>query len=146
MDIKLVKIDEQMKSQLAKGLSQCETECIHTEKGSLALAAFADGDAAGFISVYPNSWLKPLDKADAYIDVIRVYEKYRRKGIARKLIAACEDWAKQNSYSQIRAWSDCVKIEALQMWQALGYCMCPAEIWVDWCKEIVNGYYVVKKL
>lgn len=146
MNLKLVEIDEQMKAQLAQSLSNPEIECIHTEEGSLTLAAVADSNIAGFISVYPKTWLKPLDGADAYIDVIRVYEGYRRNGIAKILIAACEDWARTNSYSQIRAWSNCSKIEVLQMWQALGYCMCPAEIWVDWCKEVVNGYYAVKKL
>jgi len=30
------------------------------------------------------------------------------------------------------------------MWFALDYCMCPAKIWVEWCKEIVDGFYIAK--
>jgi hypothetical protein len=32
------------------------------------------------------------------------------------------------------------------MWRSLGYGLCPAKIGVEWCKQVVDGYYVVKQL
>ena len=62
------------------------------------------------------------------------------------LIAMPEEWASDFGYRQIRAWSSQDKQEAIPMWNALDYCMCPAKIWVEWCKEVVDGYYVAKRL
>jgi len=62
------------------------------------------------------------------------------------MISRTEKWAKEYGYRQIRAWSSQDKIEAIPMWYALDYCMCPAKIWVEWCKKVVDGFYVTKKL
>jgi hypothetical protein len=43
-------------------------------------------------------------------------------------------------------WSNNSKKEAIPMWYALDYCICPAKIWVEWCSEIIDGFYVAKKL
>jgi hypothetical protein len=62
------------------------------------------------------------------------------------MIKLTEEWAAKQGFKQIRAWSSEDNIEAIPMWESLGDCMCPAKIWVEWCKEIVDGYYVAKKL
>lgn len=121
--------------------------CFHFGEGCLSLAAY-DGDMpVGIISTYPLEYPRPLaHMKDAYIDVLEVDEKYRKQCIARGMISRTEKWAKENGYRQIRAWSSEDKKEAIPMWYALDYCMCPAKIWVEWCKEMVDGFYVAKKL
>jgi hypothetical protein len=37
-------------------------------------------------------------------------------------------------------------VEAIPMWYALNYGMCPARIWLDWRNEAVDGYYMEKVL
>lgn len=121
--------------------------CLHFEPGSYSLAAVVDGEPVGFISTYPEQFPEPLEGlGDAYIDVIEVDAGYRRMGIARTMIAMTEAWARDYGYHQIRAWSSQDKHEAIPMWYALDYCICPAKIWVEWCKEVVDGYYVAKRL
>ena len=120
---------------------------MHFEDGSVSLAAMCGDIPAGFISVYTENFTPPLigDK-DACVAIIEVDRNYRRRGIGSELVGLAEEWAAKNGFSQIRAWSSKNKIEAIPMWRKLGYCMCPAKIWVEWCGEIVDGYYVVKKL
>ncbi len=144
--IRYEEIDAAVREQMKNTISKGELAALHVGDGGFSLAALAGDEIVGFISVYPKNWTKPLAATDAYIDVISVFEPYRRQGIATTMIARCEEWAKANGYTQIRAWSSNDKLQALPMWHALGYCMCPAKIWVEWCREIVDGYYVVKKL
>ena len=120
---------------------------MHFEAGSYSLAALHEDSPVGFISTYTKAWTTPLENnRDAYIDILEVDEDYRRKGIARELIGRTEAWARDNGFAQIRSWSSDDKLEAIPMWHSLNYCMCPAKIWVEWCKEVVDGYYVAKKL
>lgn len=120
---------------------------FHKEEGCFTLIALHDDEPVGFISTYPKQFPQPLSSCiDAYIDVLEVAEKYRRQGIASRLIQSTENWAKGYGYKQIRAWSSQDKKEAIPMWYALNYCMCPAQIWVDWYDKIVDGFYVAKIL
>jgi len=103
--------------------------------GSFSLAALHDDVPVGFISTCTRNLTAPLeDIKDADISIIEVDEKYRRQGIARELVNCSEKWAVNRGLSQIRAWSSYDKPEAIQMWYALDYCMCPATIWVVPCK------------
>ena len=120
---------------------------INFGDGNYSLAALHEDKPVGFISICTQNFTAPLeDKKGADIAIIEVDKNYRRKGIARELVNRAEKWAKNMGLSQIRAWSSYNKPEAIQMWYALNYCMCPATIWVEWCKEIVNGYHVAKLL
>ena len=73
-------------------------------------------------------------------------EEYRRSGIASELVAYSEEWAKKAGLLQIRAWSGNEKTEAVSMWRNLGYGLCSAKIWLEWCETAVDGYYAVKQL
>jgi len=75
-----------------------------------------------------------------------VDDECKRMGVATELITRTEKWAKKTGLLQIRAWSSQDKVEAIPMWRNLGYGLCPAKIWIEWCKETVDGYYVVKQL
>ena len=78
----------------------------------------------------------------AFIDFIEVSQDYRRRGIAQRLVQMAEDRARDNGVCQIRAWSSQNKIEAIPMWKALGFSLCPA----DPKDEGSPGYYVAKRL
>lgn len=120
---------------------------IHAGDGSFSLAAMCNGVPIGFISAYIQNLPDPIgDEKDAYIDVIEVDENFRRMGIASEMIARAETWAKKAGLLQIRAWSSKDKTGAIPMWRSLGYGLCPARIWLEWCNETVYGYYVVKQL
>ena len=118
---------------------------LHFEPGCYTIGAF-DGEApVGFISVYPRTLPAPLSIDDAYIDVIEVAASHRRQGVARTMLAMSEDWARAQGYSQIRAWSTEDKREAIPMWHALGYGLCPVYSGRPRRKS-PNGYYVAKPL
>lgn len=144
---KVIDINEVPKIAEVFGEYIIRFNCFHFDEGCLSLVAYDQDVPVGIISTYPLSYPKPLEhRRDAYIDVLEVDEKYRKQGIAREMITRTENWARENDYRQIRAWSSDDKLEAIPMWYALEYCMCPAKIWVEWCKEIVDGFYVAKKI
>lgn len=125
---------------------------LHTGEGCHTLVALDGDKPVGFISTYPLQYPEPLEyHNDAYIDVLEVAEGYRRRGIAGKLVGFSENWAREYGYKQIRAWSSDDKIEAIRMWYALDYCICPA--WMRGYSAIkgyegipINGFYVAKVL
>jgi GNAT superfamily N-acetyltransferase len=120
---------------------------IHTGSGSYSLAAMCNDAPVGFISTYTRNLDVPIgEEKDAYIDIIEVDDECKRMGVATELITRTEKWAKEVGLLQIRAWSSQDKVEAIPMWRNLGYGLCPAKIWIEWCKETVDGYYVVKQL
>ena len=140
-------VSPEIKERIAAQYGIVEANHLHMESGGFSLAAVSEDEVLGFISLYPKQWINPLEGyCDAYIDIIEVKPSHRKKGIAKTMIQLSEEWAKAQGYSQIRAWSSDNKTEALPMWHKLGYCMCPAEIWIEWCKKVVSGYYVAKTL
>lgn len=140
-------IDSVIEQRIIETFGEWTKNYFHKGEGCLSLAAMDGEEPVGFISTYPKKYPEPLSQCkDAYIDVLEVAEKYRRLGIASELIKSTENWAKEYGYKQIRAWSSQDKEEAIPMWHALNYCMCPARIWVDWCQKVVDGFYVAKTL
>ena len=120
---------------------------VHIETGCHSIVALHEGKPVGFISTCIKTFAAPLSHMqDAYIDILEVDKQYRRQGIAATLVAQAEQWAAQQGFAQIRSWSSNNKVEAIPMWHALGYGLCPAKIWVEWCQKAVDGFYVVKKL
>ena len=147
MQINYQEIDVTILEMVAVKYGKTAKDHIHTENGSYSLAALCGDTVIGFISTYTRNLDAPIgEEKDAYIDIIEVDAEYQRMGIASELVMRTEEWAKKTGLLQIRAWSSQDKTEAIPMWRKLGYCMCPAKIWVEWCKEIVDGYYVAKKL
>jgi GNAT superfamily N-acetyltransferase len=126
--------------------------CLHFGEGCLSLGAFNGDEPVGFISTYPEHLIAPLEnETDAYIDVIEVDSNYHRKGIATTLITQTEQWAKTYGYKQIRSWSSDDKEEAIPMWNALNYCLCPAimhgiDLNPNPDGSLPVGYYVAKIL
>jgi GNAT superfamily N-acetyltransferase len=97
----------------------------------------------GLISVYGKK-LPVLDIVDWYIDILEVHKEFRRRGIATHLIELVHKAAKEQGIYQIRSWSSEDKDEAIPMWKALGFGLCPATTYPHG-KE-VKGYFVAKVL
>jgi len=95
--------------------------------GWLSIVALHHSLLVGLISVYRKKLPPPLSEAfDWYIDILEVHQDYRRLGIATCLIDMVCERAKKDGVYQLRSWSSEDKIEAIPMWKALGFGLCPA--------------------
>ena len=127
-------------------------DCLVRGDGCYLVAAL-DGDVvAGFAALHPEHWIAPLEQySDGFIEVIEVAKSYQRKGIGSTLVKMLEEFAASDGYYQIRAWSSDDKVEALNMWRKLNYCMCPAamlgeSICEGYESKQIVGYYYAKLL
>lgn len=129
-----------------------EYECLVRGAGCRLIAAM-DGDVvAGFAALHPEQWIAPLENySDGFIEVIEVAKAYQRQGIGSTLVKLLEEYAASYGYYQIRAWSSSDKVEALNMWRKLNYCMCPAamlgqSVCEGYENQQIVGYYYAKLL
>ena len=152
--IRFVEIDEALEKKIIEQYGEWVSfyDCIPHGEGCITVAAFIEDEAAGFATVRPGQWIPPLEQyQDAFIEAIEVKEAYRRQGIGRQMIQILEEKSRKIGYRQIRAWSSDDKVEALNMWYDLGYCMCPAAMLGVSRKpgfehQQIVGYYYAKLL
>ena len=126
-----------------------EKQCDHIvlETNSYSLVAIIDNNIVGFISTYIKPLPSPLENLnEGYINIIEVHEKFRKQGIATRLIEKTEKYLKQNKIAQIRGWSSNYKLEAITLWNQLHYSLSSTTIWIEEKKVSVEGYYYIKKL
>ena len=117
---------------------------MHLSNG-FSILALSEGLPVGLISVYWRRLPVPLEQElDAYIDILEVHRDFRRQGIARRLIALSMERARAQGMTQIRAWSSEDKTEAIHMWKALGFGLCPATTYPN--GQAIKGFFVVKLL
>jgi len=125
-------------------------DMLPNRDGCYRIAAMCGGQAVGFAAFAPARWTAPLGRyGDAFIHSIEVAEPFRRRGIGRQLITMLEERAREYGHRQIRAWSSCESPEALHMWYAMGYAMCPASEPIykhGKIKGLNPGYYYAKIL
>jgi GNAT superfamily N-acetyltransferase len=115
---------------------------FHIDDGYCIIAHRGD-QLIGCISIALGDLPPPLaGPREAFIDFIEVREDSRRQGVARRLIELATHQARDNGAVQLRAWSNQSKIEAIPMWHALGFALCPA----DPRDEGGPGYYVAKRV
>ncbi|MHB1153673.1 MAG: GNAT family N-acetyltransferase [Eubacteriales bacterium] len=147
MQITYREIDIELLGVITLKYGEWAKKHIHIVDDSFSLAVICGDIPIGFISTYTRNLSAPIsEERDAYIDVIELDERFRRMGIAAEMITRTEVWAKNAGLLQICAWSSQDKVEAIPMWRNLGYGLCPAKIWIEWCKETVDGYFVVKQM
>jgi GNAT superfamily N-acetyltransferase len=140
-------IDESVHRDLINRYGNWLEEGIRISQNAFAYCAMDGEIPVGFVCVTSRLLTEPLAHlSDAYIEVLGVYEPYRRKGIAVELIRAAEKWAVDNGFGQIRTHSDHLSPEAIQMWHAFGYGLCPANDWLENKQMYWPGYHVVKVL
>ncbi len=146
--IEFVEIDPQMVS--ISGQEWSKKSCwgervlhfLRLDDGLNTLAKL-NGEPAGLISVYWRELPQPLTGCrEIYIDMIEVFSDYKRKGIATQMIQKIIYWARQHGAYQVRAWSSQDKVEAIPMWKALGFGMCPATTYPG--GQEIMGYFVTK--
>jgi len=140
MSIHYVNCDERLKIQIGMVMGTTAERHLHVTDG-FTIIALDEEQPVGIIAVYPRSLPAPLSETiEWYIDIIEVVPLYRRHGIARRLVAmAIERVGKEGAY-QLRAWSSEDKLEAIPMWKALGFGLCPATVYPQ--GQEVRGFYV----
>ena len=137
-------VDEKMRDRVGVGWGEKAARHMHLTDG-FSIVALEGEILVGLISVYAKTLPAPLQESfDWYIDILEVHKDYRRRGIASQLNKLAIQRAKEAGVYQIRSWSSEDKIEAIPMWKALGFGLCPA-ITYPQGKE-VKGYFVAKVL
>ena len=144
LEIHYVDADASLKDRVKDAWGELQARHMHLEDG-FSIVAMHGNSFVGLISIAWKLLPAPLPKtSEGFIDIIDVKQDFRRRGIARRLVdLSCERVREEGAY-QIRAWSSSDKVEAIPMWKALGFCLCPATIYPN--GQDVNGYFVVKRL
>jgi GNAT superfamily N-acetyltransferase len=87
-----------------------------------SIIALAEGRPIGLVVAKQHLLPEPLsDIREVYIDVIEVHTDFQRRGIGTELMRHVTDWALGIEAQQIRAWSEEIRVEALQLWKKLGF-------------------------
>ncbi len=142
--IEYIEADEAIKCRIETEWGEKAARHMHLVDG-FSIVATHGNRLVGLISVYRKALPPPLQGAfDWYIDILEVDQEYRRKGLATHLIETVIERAKAERVYQVRSWSSEDKLEAIPMWKALGFALCPATTFPQ-AKE-VKGYFVAKVL
>ena len=117
---------------------------MHLRDG-FSIVALAGEKLVGLISVNWRELPPPLAGwEEGYIDIIEVAVDFRRRGIAKAMIALAAARARERGAHQLRAWSSEDKLEAIPMWKSLGFGLCPAVVYPGGPE--VRGVYASKVL
>lgn len=142
--IDYVDADEAWKQRIAKEWGETAVQHMHITEG-FSILALHDEKPVGLISVYWRRLPPPLvDSYEGYIDIIEVLAEFRRQGIATKMIDISAERARKRGVYQLRAWSSEDKTEAIPMWKALNFGLCPATVYPS--GQEVAGYFVTSVL
>jgi len=143
-DIDYLEADEAWQQCIAAEWGEVAARHMHLQDGFSILAAH-DGQPVGMISIHWRMLPPPLpETVEGYIDIIEVCADYRRQGIASMLVAMCAERAREEGAYQLRGWSSEDKAEAIPMWKALGFGLCPATTYPR--GQEVRGYFVTRPL
>lgn len=142
--INFIEANEAWRLRIEQEWGQTAARHMHLSHG-FSILALSEGLAVGLISVYWKRLPVPLQQeSDAYVDILEVQRDFRRQGIARRLIALSMQRARAEGLAQIRAWSSEDKTDAIHLWRALGFGLCPATTYPN--GQAINGFFVVKLL
>lgn len=143
-DIEYIYADESWRSWIAIDFGEIAARHMHFADGVSILALYEE-KPVGLLSTYLRKLAHPLSETyEAYIDIVEVLAAFRRKGIAKKMVELAIDHAVKAGAYQMRGWSSQDKTEAIQMWKALGFGLCPATVYPK--GQQVNGYFVTRVL
>lgn len=113
---------------------------MHTDDG-FSIVATSGKSPVGLIAVVWRDLPPPLPATvEAFIDIIEVRPAFRRRGVATQLVQEAMARARERGAYQLRAWSSADKTEAIPMWRALGFGLCPATVYPR--GQAVEGYFV----
>ena len=143
-EIKFIDADEPLKNRVADEWGEKAARHMHLEDG-FSILALQGNNLVGLISLYWKLLPQPLSKTwEGYIDILEVHKDFRRRGIATQLIDMSVERVKEKRAYQVRSWSSLDKAEAIPMWKALGFGLCPATTYPQ--GQEVKGYFVTKVL
>ena len=144
LEIRFVDSDETLKKRVADEWNEKAARHMHLEDG-FSILAMQENDLVGLLSMYWKTLPPPLpETSEGYIDILEVHKDFRRKGIATQLIDISLKRAREKGLHQVRSWSSLDKTEAIPMWKALRFGLCPATTFPG--GQEVKGYFVVKLL
>ena len=142
--VRFIDADEALKDRVVKEWGEKTARHMHLEDG-FSILAMLGSSLVGLISVYWKSLLPPLSETrEGYIDILEVHKDFRRQGIATRLIDLSLARANEKGAYQMRAWSSLDKLEAMWLWKALGFGLCPATTYYS--GQEVMGYFVTRSL
>jgi ribosomal protein S18 acetylase RimI-like enzyme len=144
LEIQFVNADDVLKNRVREEWGEKTAQHMHLEDG-FSILAMQGNNLVGLISVYWKLLPSPLpETCEGYIDILEVHKDFRRRGIATRLIDISVERAKEKGVYQMRSWSSLDKAEAIPMWKALGFGLCPATTYPK--GQEVKGYFVAKSL
>ncbi|MBN2852774.1 MAG: GNAT family N-acetyltransferase [Clostridia bacterium] len=147
LDITYKLMNEEIEQKIMRAFGDWTKEYLEKGKNGFKLAALFMNEPVGFIIVNPSPLAEsPFHVEESQIDLIEVSIKFRRCGIASKLVKQAEDWAKENNHYQIRSFFSLTKQGAFKLWYSLKYCLSPASITVPGYRKPIKGYFAVKIL
>ena len=139
-----VDADEALRERIGRAWGPVAAAHMHLSDG-FALVALDAGVPVGLRSVAWRALPLPLpDTIEGFIDIIEVRPGWRRHGVARQLVTLAAARARAAGAYQLRAWSSADKSEAIPLWRALGFGLCPATTYPR--GEAVHGYFVARPL
>ncbi|TSB45997.1 GNAT family N-acetyltransferase [Alkalicoccobacillus porphyridii] len=94
------------------------TRILPTTTNGVFVSEAEDQTLSGWAHVYGKTLIE-LEYAE--IGGIVVDHTFRRSGMGKKLMDACEEWAKANGYDEIRLRSGEQRAEAHQFYLGIGY-------------------------
>jgi ribosomal protein S18 acetylase RimI-like enzyme len=143
-EIQFVDCDAGLQRHVGEIMGAVAERHIRLDDG-FAFVALDDKTPVGLIAVYRRRLPDPLpETCEGFINIIEVVEAYRRRGIGRRLVEMSIERCRAEGLTQIRAWSSKDKTEAIHMWKALGFALCPA---VEHPRGLeVEGYFVARRL
>lgn len=139
--IQYLKADHTSLEQIEKEWSLMAAKHLVIDNG-FSIIAMAGEKPIGIIGLYWSKLPTPLENTrEAYINIIEVLPDFRGQGIAREMISRSIELCREEGVYQVRAWSSDDKVEALPMWQRLGFALCPADNpWHAGLKGFFVGY------
>ena len=85
--------------------------------------AYADATAAGFAQCQLRyDYVEGTDSSPVgYLEGIYVAEEYRKQGVARELLAACQTWAKEKGCTEFASDCELDNVQSLQFHLNVGF-------------------------
>ena len=97
-------------------------EIIDSSEAAVFLG-IADGQAIGFAQCQlRHDYVEGTETSPVgYLEGIFIEATYRRKGFAKQLLSACEEWAKEQGCSEFASDCELINTESLQFHLSLGF-------------------------
>jgi len=102
---------------------QAEYAALLLEPDAVLFLANADGTAVGFAQCQlRRDYVEGTDSSPVgYLEGIFVAEAYRKQGIAKDLLAACENWAKSKGCAEFASDCELNNDQSLQFHLSVGF-------------------------